>query len=48
MTKISRRLFLKKAVAGLAAAAVAPSLASCGSLDPEGRKIRKLAPLAGR
>lgn len=48
MTKISRRLFLKKAVAGLAAVAVAPSLASCASLDPEGRKIRKLAPLAGR
>lgn len=49
MTKISRRLFLKKATAALAAVAVAPALASCEELS-EGaqRKIRKIAPLAGK
>ncbi|MBQ7855803.1 MAG: FAD-dependent oxidoreductase [Alistipes sp.] len=48
MTKISRRLFLKKAVAGLAVAAVAPSLASCEELGGDSHKIRKIAPLAGK
>ena len=49
MTKISRRLFLKKATAALAAVAVAPSLASCEGLSSrESRKIRKVAPLAGK
>lgn len=47
MTKISRRLFLKKATAALAAVAVAPSLVSCMS-DEENRKIRKVAPVAGK
>ena len=48
MTKISRRLFLKKAVAGLAVMAVSPSLlTSCDEAEETNRKIRKLAPLAG-
>lgn len=49
MTKISRRLFLKKATAALAAVAVAPALASCEELSAGAqRKIRKIAPLAGK
>ena len=49
MTKISRRLFLKRATAALATVAVAPSLASCEGLsNSESRKIRKIAPLAGK
>ena len=49
MTKISRRLFLKKAVAGLAVMAVSPTLLSaCEGSDEQQRKIRKLAPLAGK
>ena len=47
MAKISRRLFLKKATAALATMAVAPSLLSCEK-DYDSRKIRKVAPLAGR
>ncbi len=48
MTKISRRLFLKKATAALAAVAVAPALASCEELSRgASHKIRKIAPLAG-
>ena len=46
MTKISRRLFLKRATAALATMAVAPSLASCLS-DEDSRKIRKVAPVVG-
>ena len=48
MKKISRKLFLKKAAAGLAALAVSPALLSCDESDAGSRKIRKLAPLAGR
>ena len=47
MTKISRRLFLKRATAALATMAVAPSLASCLS-DEESRKVRKIAPVVGK
>ena len=47
MTKISRRLFLKKATAALAAVAVAPSVLSCMS-DGERRKVRRIAPVAGK
>ena len=48
MTKISRRLFLKRATTALAAIAVAPSLASCEGLsESESRQIRKIAPLVG-
>ena len=46
MAEISRRLFLKEGVAGLAAIAVAPSMISC-SRDDE-YTIRKSAPLAGK
>ena len=45
MEKISRKLFLKRAVASLAAIAVAPNLISCDSSEDE--EIRKIAPLAG-
>ena len=48
MKKISRKLFLIKAAAGLAALAVSPALLSCDESDAGSRKIRKLAPLAGR
>lgn len=48
MEKISRRVFLKKAVAGLAVMAVSPSLLACESAAEEGAKIRKIAPLAGK
>lgn len=48
MEKISRRVFLKKAVAGLAVMAVSPSLLACESATEQGAKIRKIAPLAGR
>lgn len=47
MEKISRKLFLKQAVAGLAAIAVAPNLISCSDTDEAGRQLRKLAPVAG-
>ena len=43
-----RRLFLKKAVAGLAVMATTPSLlSSCAVTDEESRKIRRIAPLVG-
>ena len=43
-----RRLFLKKAVAGLAVMATTPSLlSSCTVTDEESRKIRRIAPLVG-
>ncbi|MBQ5843874.1 MAG: FAD-dependent oxidoreductase [Alistipes sp.] len=45
MEKISRKLFLKRAVAGLATLAVAPSLLSC--TDEHEEEIRKIAPLVG-
>lgn len=45
MEKISRKLFLKRAVAGLAAIAVAPNLLSCTEKEHE---ITRLAPLAGK
>lgn len=47
MAKISRRLFLKRATAALAAVAVAPSLSACEGVVSDSRKIRKIAPLAG-
>lgn len=48
MAKTNRRLFLKKAVAGLAVMAASPSmLSSCAASDTQARKIRKIAPLAG-
>ena len=46
MEKISRKLFLKRAVAGLAALAVAPNLLSCDSSD-EDQELRKIAPTVG-
>ncbi len=46
MTKISRRLFLKRATAALAAVAVAPSLTSCMSKE-ESEQVRKIAPVVG-
>ena len=48
MSDISRRLFLKKGVAGLAAVAVAPGLISCAGQDGKAAKVRQLAPLAGK
>ena len=47
MGDISRRLFLKKGVAGLAAIAVAPELLSCSTQEQDGVKVRSFAPLAG-
>ena len=47
MEKISRKLFLKRAVAGLATIAVAPNLISCSNSDEAGKKLRELAPVAG-
>lgn len=47
MSKISRRLFLKKATAALATMAVAPSLLACEE-NYDSRKIRKIAPVVGR
>jgi hypothetical protein len=46
MEKISRKLFLKRAVAGLAAIAVAPNLLSCSD-DDSGEELRKIAPVVG-
>ena len=48
MSEISRRLFLKKGVAGLAAIAVAPELVSCTGQDTDGTNVRQFAPLAGK
>ena len=48
MSEISRRLFLKKGVAGLAAIAVAPELVSCTGQDSDGTNVRQFAPLAGK
>lgn len=47
MKKISRKLFLKKTAAGLAALAASPVLFSCDGSDVDDREIRKVAPLAG-
>ncbi len=47
MGDISRRLFFKKGVAGLAAIAVAPELLSCSTQEQDGVKVRSFAPLAG-
>ena len=47
MEKISRKLFLKRAVAGLAALAVAPNLLSCSDNEQIDEELRKVAPLAG-
>ena len=46
MEKISRKLFLKRAVAGLAALAVAPNLLSCD--NEEEQELRKIAPTVGQ
>ena len=46
MEKISRKLFLKRAVAGLAALAVAPNLLSCENGEQE-QELRKIAPTVG-
>ena len=48
MSEISRRLFLKRGVAGLAAIAVAPELVSCAGQKDKASEIRKSAPLAGK
>ena len=48
MSEISRRLFLKRGVAGLAAIAVAPEIVSCAGQKDKANEIRKLAPLAGK
>ena len=43
-----RRLFLKKAVAGLAVMAASPTLlSSCAVTDEEAKKIRRIAPVVG-
>lgn len=47
MEKISRKVFLKRAVAGLAALAVAPNLLSCEDGDRVDEQLRKVAPVAG-
>lgn len=48
MAEISRRLFLKEGIVGLAAMAVAPNLISCATgLKEEGSNLDKFAPLAG-
>ena len=47
MEKISRKVFLKRAVVGLAALAVAPNLLSCENSKVVDEQLRKVAPLAG-